>query len=60
MLSVDKCRKILGRDDLSNEEIQEIRDTLYSLGEILVNSYIGSSTRTDDKKRPKSDKDGSQ
>ena len=59
MLSVDKCRKILGRNDLSNEEIQEIRDTLYSLGEILVNSYISSATRTDDTRRPESVKKGS-
>lgn len=36
MLSIEECRRILGDDKLSDEEIEELRDDLYAwLNEVL-------------------------
>ncbi len=42
MLSIEVCRKILGVDEneVSNKELEEIRDALYQLSAILINSQI--------------------
>lgn len=41
MLSIEACRKILGQNKYqkTDEEIEEIRDTLYQLANILYTSY---------------------
>ncbi len=42
MLSIEVCRKILGKDktDMPDEKIEEIRETLYQISKILVNNYF--------------------
>ncbi len=42
MLSIEVCRKILGVDEneVSNKELEEIRDALYQLSAILINNQI--------------------
>lgn len=40
MLSIEVCRKILGvnEEELSDEKLEEIRDTLYQLSTVLINN----------------------
>lgn len=40
MLSIEKVREILNDENISNEEILEIRDNLYGLAEIAIESYM--------------------
>lgn len=40
MLSVEQCKKYLKDGDYTKQEIEEIRDSLYQLAEILVTEYI--------------------
>lgn len=42
MLTVEQCRKILGKTKLSNQEIEEIRNGLYQLSEEITNKYFPS------------------
>ena len=35
MLSIEKIKKLLGRQDVSDEEAKEIRDGFYNLAEII-------------------------
>jgi len=39
MLSLEKCRSLLGEQDLSEEEVEEIRRQLYGLAEVLVRTF---------------------
>ena len=38
MLTISRCKKILGQ--VQEEEVKEIRDSLYALAEILVIEYL--------------------
>lgn len=42
MLSIEVCRKILGIDEneVTNKELEEIRDALYQLSTVLINNEI--------------------
>lgn len=42
MLSIEVCRKILGvsQAQMSDEQIEEARDTIYQVANVLVTSYI--------------------
>lgn len=42
MLTIEECRKKLGKfgENKTDEEIELIRDNLYSLGEIVVNQIV--------------------
>lgn len=42
MLSIEKCRELLGDTaiDMPDEKITEIRDSLYTLGEISLDQYF--------------------
>lgn len=40
MLSIEECREYLDDKNLSDEEVLEIRDNLYGLAEIAIESYI--------------------
>lgn len=42
MLSQERCKTILGRNDLRDCEIEEIRDQLYKLASLLVDKYLSS------------------
>jgi len=45
MLSVNECREYLGESNLSNEQIKQLRDTLYVLAENLIDDYINNSVK---------------
>lgn len=40
MLTIDECRKILGDADLTDEQIEEMRNSLYCLSEHFINKYL--------------------
>ena len=40
MLSITECRRHLKNHVKSTEEIEEIRDCLYQLADLLVNDYL--------------------
>lgn len=40
MLTVAECRKILGEIDLTDEEIEQTRNALYTLCETLLNKHF--------------------
>lgn len=42
MLSIEVCRKHLGvsQSQMTDEEIEELRQTLYQIGRVLVNNYF--------------------
>jgi hypothetical protein len=40
MLSVEECRTILGQTELTDEQVAEIRDTLYGFAQTLVEEYL--------------------
>jgi hypothetical protein len=40
MLSIDECRAKLGVPDLSDEQVAEIRDTLYGFAHTLIDEYL--------------------
>lgn len=42
MLTINKCKKILGQ--VQEEEVKEIRYSLYALAEILVNEYLNNKS----------------
>lgn len=42
MLSFQSCKKLLKKDTCNNQQIEEIRDNLYQLAEILISSYISN------------------
>ena len=39
-LPVSRCRQLLGKPELSNSEVENIRDTLYGFADVLISSYI--------------------
>ncbi|MBI4232111.1 hypothetical protein HY605_02665 [Candidatus Peregrinibacteria bacterium] len=42
MLTLEQCREYLGEDfkDLSDQEIEDIKNTLYQLANVLVDGFI--------------------
>ncbi len=40
MLSIEECRAILGRPDLTDQQITDIRDTLYGFARTLIDEYL--------------------
>lgn len=40
MLSVERCRRVLKQSTMSDEDVTQIRDTLYSFATLLVDSYV--------------------
>lgn len=42
MLSIEECRKIIGlsEDELSNDELENIRYSLYQMSQVIVNNYF--------------------
>lgn len=45
-ISVERCRELLGEDCklLSDKQIEEIRDALYVVGEIVLDNHFNSSS----------------
>lgn len=54
MLSTAECRRRLGKDNYSEREVEEIRDCLYQLANLLVNDYVSDKEKA--KLRMKVDK----
>jgi len=46
MLSIEVCRKILGVDEneVSNDELENIRYSLYQISQVLINQYLEEKT----------------
>jgi hypothetical protein len=41
MISLDECRKLLGPTcELSDEELERLRDDLYALADIVVTAFL--------------------
>jgi len=40
MLSIEECRSILGLPELSDDQVAEIRDTLYAFAHTLIDEYL--------------------
>ena len=41
MLSIKRCRKILGKKSkLSDEELEKVRDDLYALADICIEAFL--------------------
>ena len=42
MLSIEECRKELGKsgEEMTDEQVQEVRDSLYSMAELALDTYI--------------------
>jgi len=49
MLSIEVCRKHLGKSqsEMNDAEVEEIRDTLYQVANVLVNSYVERKAKND-------------
>lgn len=50
MLSVDQCKKCLKNASYTEREIEEIRDNLSQLAEMLVSAYLRKRVAKDDRK----------
>jgi hypothetical protein len=40
MISLEKCKKYLNGNSYANEEIEEIRSSLYQVAELLIDKFI--------------------
>ena len=40
MLSIEECRRILGQPAMSDEQVTEIRDSLYAFAHALVDDHV--------------------
>jgi len=49
MLSVNHCKEYLNnsKNSYTDKEIEEIRDSLYQIAEILVEDYLNKKINTD-------------
>lgn len=46
MLSLKQCRKILGKScKLSDRELEELRDSMYGLADIVIEAYLEKRDR---------------
>jgi hypothetical protein len=45
MLSLDECRQILGLPDLTDDQVREIRDTLYGFAHTLIDEHLREKRR---------------
>jgi hypothetical protein len=42
MLSVERCKEILGDKTISDSQVEKLREVLYALVENIVDEYISS------------------
>lgn len=45
MISVERCREILGNKTISDSQIEKIREALYALIENIVDEYVSSCAK---------------
>jgi hypothetical protein len=48
VLSLARCRQILGKPDLNDKEIEDMRNALYGFSHILVDAYIDEQIGNND------------
>ena len=51
MLSIQQCRKYLDNCPYTEKEIENVRDSLYQIAELLVNKYIEKKENKRDRER---------
>tara|TARA_Y100000310_G_scaffold345243_1_gene463060 strand:- start:1616 stop:1819 length:204 start_codon:yes stop_codon:yes gene_type:complete len=39
-LSISKCRQILKQPSMSDEDVEQVRDTLYCFANLCIDSYL--------------------
>jgi hypothetical protein len=44
MISVDRCKEILGEPDMTDSEALKIREALYSMVESILDNYLSPYT----------------
>ena len=40
MLSVEQCKKFLVENNYENQEVEEIKDCLYQIAELIITDYM--------------------
>lgn len=40
MLNVERCRELLGNDDLTDDQVTHIRDTLRDMADFLIEKHL--------------------
>ena len=40
MLTIEECRTLLGNPDLSDEQVRDIRDTLYAFAYTFIDAFL--------------------
>ncbi len=40
MISIKKARELIGDENMSDEEVEKVRDALYELGELALDIYF--------------------
>jgi hypothetical protein len=40
MLSIEELRKMLGRPELTDEQLEQIRDDLYCFARVFIDAYL--------------------
>jgi len=49
MLNLDQCRKLIGADEtVTDEELEQIREQVYMLANIVISDYINQSLSNDE------------
>lgn len=44
-LSIEQCRKYLKNCEYTDEQVEEIRDSLYQLANVLVDDYLNKKEK---------------
>jgi hypothetical protein len=39
-ISIDECRRLIGKPELSDAQVSEIRDALYGFARVMIQGYI--------------------
>jgi len=40
MISIEDCRKLVRKTDLTDEQIRDLRDAIYAIAENVIDQYI--------------------
>jgi len=55
MLSIEECRTILGKPELTDEQIAEIRDTLCAFAHTLIDGFLRDGLPTSPRRHERSE-----
>ena len=42
MLSISQCKKLLGKTDLTDKQVEDLRDALYAIIENILDEYYAN------------------